>query len=144
MTSERTTAPPARQSMPPHRATDSDDVDRPDLFSVPPLRFVREYFALLTVSTLDIVLTYIILSMGGREVNPLADVVLEYYGHPGMVIYKMSIFIFVVVMCEVIARHEVKKGLWLARAGIAISAFPVVWSTLLLGSRFVFHFMGGG
>ncbi|MEM9419528.1 MAG: DUF5658 family protein [Planctomycetota bacterium] len=97
------------------------------------VHFPYAYLALAFVSALDLILTYIILLMGGYEVNPIANAVLQSPADfHGLILYKFVIVVSVVLICEYISRHAEGAGRRLAGWAVAISAFPVVWSTLLL------------
>jgi hypothetical protein len=94
--------------------------------SLPQMRYSSAYAWLVLVSSLDIILTSVILRLGGREVNPIAEAVIAMHGLPGMIAFKFALMVFVIIMCEVIGRVRPRTGLWLARFGILASAFPVI------------------
>lgn len=101
------------------------------------VRFSYFYLALVFVSALDLILTYIVILIGGIEVNPIANAVLQSPADfHGLIVYKFLIVAAVVLICEFISRHADATGRRLAGWAVAISAFPVVWSTLLLIGRF--------
>ena len=87
---------------------------------------------IIAVGTLDILLTTIILSLGGSEANPIAAAVITAYGLPGMVVYKYCCVAFVIFGCEFVARTLMDTARRLAALVIAISLAPVVWSSGLL------------
>lgn len=116
--------------MSPHRP---NEPDRLSFFSLPPVRYPDEYVWLVFVSSLDIIMTWAIMTkFGGREANPLANLYLSLHGFKGLVIFKFCIVTFVVVICEVVGRSDDRRGRWLARVGIGISAIPMVVSATLL------------
>ena len=84
--------------------------------------------------TLDILLTGVILSLGGYEANPIANAILMQYGFAGMVIFKYFVIALVIIGCEIVARHELKSAGRLAVVLIVIHFSPVIWSTGLLVS----------
>ena len=91
------------------------------------------YLALTFVSALDLVFTYIILLLGGYEVNPIANAVLQSPADfHGLIVYKFVIVVAVIGVCEFIGRHAPDTARRLSGWAVAISAFPVVWSSLLL------------
>lgn len=94
------------------------------------------YILLVVVSTLDLLLTYVILLLGGFEVNPVANAVLMAGNIQGMVAFKFSIVALVIVICEVVNHHAQPTARRLAIWAVLVSAFPVVWSSLLLHSHF--------
>ena len=72
--------------------------------------YQSQYVWFVFVAALDIILTWTILGLGGREVNALADAVIRYRGLPGLILYKFSLTIFVIVMCEFIGRRKPATG----------------------------------
>ncbi|MEM9064183.1 MAG: DUF5658 family protein [Planctomycetota bacterium] len=97
-----------------------------------PLRYTDGYAWLLLVATLDIVLTWTILHMGGTELNPLAATAIEHGGRAGIIGWKFMTVVIFVFTCEAVGRRHVMAGQRLIFTAVAISAFPVVWSTVLL------------
>jgi len=102
------------------------------LFASQPMRYPNAYAWLMLFSAMDIMLTWVILSRGGREVNALADWVIKQFGLNGMIIYKFALVLFFVVLCEMVGKLRDRSGITLSRVGVAIGAFPVVWSMGLL------------
>lgn len=90
------------------------------------------YLWLIFVSTLDVILTRVVLFFGGTEVNPLADWVLGHFGRMGMSIFKFLIVAFVIIVCEYIGRRSWTTAHRLARVSIVISVIPVCWSCLII------------
>ena len=88
---------------------------------------------LVFVSSLDIMVTWIILHMeGGEEANPLAEAVIWHWGLSGMIAFKFALVVFFIVMCEVVGRRNPTKGRWLAVIGVGISAFPSIYGMILM------------
>ncbi len=103
------------------------------LFTTRPMLFPNAYTWLLLLSAMDIMLTWVILSHPhGQEVNALANMVIQRFGLEGAIIYKFGLVLFFIVLCEFIGRLRLSSGRGLSRVGIAIAAFPVVWSLWLL------------
>jgi len=96
------------------------------------MRYQTGYVWFIFVSSLDIMLTWLILSKGGSEVNPVAKLVIDAWGLPGAIIFKLSLMLFVIIACEIVGRKSDLKGRVLALVAILISSFPVVWSLTLL------------
>ena len=59
--------------------------------------FAEHHCWFVLVGTLDLLLTKVILSLGGRELNPLADLVLRQFDTPGLAALKYSTIIIVVL-----------------------------------------------
>jgi hypothetical protein len=101
--------------------------------SPPGVLFPYTYLALIFVSALDVIFTYVVLLIGGVEVNPIANAVLHGPAEfDGLIAFKFAVVGLVVLLCEFIGRHAVETARRLSRWGVAISSFPVVWSSLLL------------
>lgn len=97
-----------------------------------PVRHRDEYIWLVVVSVLDIMCTMVILALGGREVNPIAEHVLQAAGVSGIVFLKFAMVSLVICICEYITRQQPTTGLALAQLAVVISALPVVWALLQL------------
>lgn len=80
------------------------------------------------ISAFDVILTWLILLLGGSEVNILADAVISHAGLKGVLIYKFCLVILVVVVCEVVGRRRPRIGRNLARFAVVITALPVILS----------------
>ena len=100
--------------------------------SLPEMRFQNQYVWFVFFSALDIMLTWAILSRGGREVNPIADQVIQLWGLNGAIVFKFSITVLVVLVCEVVARQRYAMALGLAITSVVVSSIPVFYSLLLL------------
>jgi len=98
----------------------------------PEMHFQNHYVWLVFFSSLDVMLTWKILEQGGREINPIAAAVIDFWGMHGATAFKFALITWVVIVCEVLARMRARAGRFLAVAAVAISAFPVCWSLTLL------------
>ena len=99
------------------------------------MRFPELYVWLLFVSSLDIMLTWVILRDGGSEVNPVARLVIDAWGLNGAILFKFGLILFVIIACEVISRTRLHVARVLIWFGVLISSFPPVWSVTLLALR---------
>lgn len=97
-----------------------------------PMLFERFYPWLVLAACLDIMLTYVVLTRGGREVNALAAAVIDAAGHWGMIGYKLTIIIVVILICEFVGRHRQQVGQTLVGIAIALNLLPVVYTLGLL------------
>ena len=104
----------------------------PKLVSLPEMRYQTEYVWFIFVSSLDIMLTWLILSKGGLEVNPVAKLVIDNWGLAGAIGFKFALSLFVIVACEVVGRKRDRLGRSLILFGIVVSGSPVVYSLYLL------------
>jgi len=96
------------------------------------MRYPTEYVWFLLFSSMDVMLTWAILTMGGTEVNPLAALVIDHWGLPGAIAFKFSLMLAVVLACETIGRKVDRVARNLAQAAVVISAMPVLFSLALL------------
>ena len=123
------TTPPSKQDSehPPN-----EDAVALGALDIPEMRYQEQYVWLTFVSSLDIMLTWHILRKGGEEVNPIARLVIDMWGLGGAVAFKFSLMIFVIIACEVIGRREDKTARRLILFAVFVSAFPPIWSMILL------------
>ena len=91
-----------------------------------PVLFPQLYLWLVFVSVLDIVFTVTILSLGGHEVNPIADWFLDLWDTWGLIVLKFLAISFAITLCEIIGRMRYMTGLRFAQAAIGIGLIPVV------------------
>jgi len=101
----------------------------------PEMHFQNAYAWLILVSSLDIMLTWKILDRGGMEVNPLASLVIDAWGMQGAIAFKFALMMWVIVVCEFLARLRRGAGVFLAYAAVIVSASPVAWSLFLLAAN---------
>lgn len=98
--------------------------------------YPRLYTWVVFLASMDIIMTWVILHMGGSEVNALAATVIERWGLVGMIVLKFVSIIAVVLISEFVGRRKHTTGRWLVMATIVISVLPVTLSFALL-VRFV-------
>lgn len=98
-----------------------------------PIAFGRLYFWYILLATLDLVTTVIILNLGGREANAVANLVLQSAGTIGLLLLKYGSVMLVVCICEFIATRKPGLGRLVVIAAIVLSAFPVAvgWAQLV-------------
>src|SRR5262245_28947625 len=110
----------------------------PGWLDVPALSHPCLYLVFVLVSTLDVVLTWLILAMNGDELNPIAALVIRDWGLPGAIVFKFSLTLFVIVLCDVVSRSQfrghgrARTGRFLAMLAIVVSALPVIYSLGML------------
>jgi len=102
------------------------------------MHYPNAYTWLLLLSAMDIMLTWVILSFGGGEVNPLARWIIDHWQLTGMITYKFSLILFFIMICEIVGTLRDTTGLMLSRFSVCIAMVPVVWSLVLL-ARFSAH-----
>src|SRR5262245_22314701 len=94
--------------------------------------FPNGYVWFVLVSALDIMLTWVVLHLGGREANALAERVIFHFGLPGLVAYKFVLVIVVIAVCEIVGRRNREKARKLLSVGIMVTCMPVVLALALL------------
>ena len=100
-----------------------------------PVRYPDLYTWLVFAAALDVMFTYLILYIGGIEVNRLAAGIMQSWGFHGMVVYKFALILFIIVLCEIIGRRDQQWGWRLGAIGITLTFAPVVLAMLLLAGR---------
>lgn len=90
------------------------------------LLFPNVYPWFLLMAAMDIVFTWVVLALGGQELNLFAAHLLERHGFIGMVWLKCLSVLVVVAICEVVGRGQRVTGLNLARCSVLVTCVPVV------------------
>jgi heme/copper-type cytochrome/quinol oxidase subunit 3 len=98
----------------------------------PHVRYPNGYVWLVFVATLDVFFTYIVLRLGGREVNPVAAHVISHWDVPGMVTFKLCLITLAIVIAEEVGRRDDRLGRRFVGYAIALSLAPVTLAILLL------------
>ena len=88
--------------------------------------YPEAYFWFIVLSTLDLLLTSLILHLGGRELNPIAHAVLVQWDLTGLTIFKFMMVGLVLCLCEAIGRLRWSTGRAVAWVGVGITCVPVV------------------
>ena len=96
------------------------------------MRYPNSYAWLLLLSSMDIMLTWVILLFGGSEVNPIARWIIDHYNLMGMIIYKFALIVFFISICEIVGTLRDSTGWLLSKVSVMIACVPVVWAMYLL------------
>lgn len=96
------------------------------------MRYPNSYAWLLLLSSMDIMLTWVILLFGGSEVNPIAREVIDMFGLSGMIIYKFALIVFFICICEIVGTMRDSTGWLLSKLSVIIACVPVCWAMYLL------------
>jgi hypothetical protein len=94
--------------------------------------FPNGYVWFVLISTLDIVLTFLVLHLGGREANHVANVILQRYGLRGLIAFKFALVTLVIVICEWVGRRREESARLLLSAGFIITCMPVAIAMVLI------------
>jgi len=81
--------------------------------------------ALLLVSTVDLLMTYVLLRTSHRfyESNPIAQWVFARWNMAGMVVYKFALVAFIISLGEIIERHRPRWGKGILLLGCLVTAY---------------------
>jgi hypothetical protein len=96
------------------------------------VRYPNHYAWLVLVAALDVMLTWVILHVGGTEANPVAAKIINRFGLPGMVVFKMALIFVAILVAEEVGKRDDRKGRKFAEYAIVIAAFPVIIALVLL------------
>ena len=99
------------------------------------VRYPNLYTWFVFLASLDVMLTYMVLQLGGYEANELAATVMRTAGWHGMIAYKFVLVTVVILLCELIARRDAHWGRRLGAIGIGMTCVPVVLAFVLLATR---------
>jgi hypothetical protein len=95
-------------------------------------QYPRHYPWFITLAGLDILLTWIVLSLGGQELNAVARLALDLAGIPGMIALKLAAVFIVCAVCEYAGRRKPHLGRGVANLAIAANTIPVTVACLCL------------
>lgn len=91
-----------------------------------PLRYPVAHGWSVVLAALDLILTWVVLHLGGRELNVLADAVICRFGVAGVTTYKFGLVSFVICLCELVGRRDVEAGRKFSITVVAIATTPVL------------------
>lgn len=103
-----------------------------------PILYPKAYSGYITLAVMDVLLTSLILRLGGIEMNWVAAWVIEKAraieatGLTGMTLFKFATVFFVLVACEIVGRRHAAWGSKLSRIAVLISVVPVAMAVLQL------------
>ncbi len=87
--------------------------------------FPGAYVWCVFFASLDIMVTWIVLHMGGREANGLAAFLIHRLGLWGIVVFKFVVIMSVIAICEFVGRRKHPVGKRLAEWAVALNVVPV-------------------
>lgn len=92
------------------------------------------YVWFVLLASLDIMLTWVILWLGGHEVNVFANWIIRFGGLPGMAAFKFGCVVLFITICEVVGRRRENLGRPLALWAVVLNAVPVLVALVHLAS----------
>lgn len=87
--------------------------------------YPRHYAWVLALAVLDIVVTTLVLSTGGKELNAIARWAIEHAGVLGMVCIKAASLALVLGICQYLGRHRPRAGLRIAEFALVANSVAV-------------------
>jgi hypothetical protein len=94
--------------------------------------YPRHYAWVLALAVLDIIVTALVLSTGGKEMNAIARWAIEHAGVIGMVAIKATTLTIVLCICEYLGRHRPKVGLRIAEFALIANSAAVACGLVYL------------
>lgn len=102
------------------------------MFFTRKLPLETETCVFILLSAFDVFMTYILLSMDNFiESNGLANMILIRFGFKGMVYFKFSVVLVVVIIAQIIATRRIQTAQRLLYAGSFITLCVVIYSMYL-------------
>lgn len=97
------------------------------------MRYPNTYAWLLLLSSMDIMLTWVILLFGGFEANPIARwAMIKNYELPSLIVYKFVLIVFFISICEIVGTLRDSTGRLLSKFSVLVACVPVCWAMYLL------------
>ncbi|MBS0191443.1 MAG: DUF5658 family protein [Phycisphaerales bacterium] len=90
-----------------------------------PILYPKSYAVFLVLAALDVICTWFVLAMGGRELNAVADMLLQQWDIHGLLMLKVGVVAMVLMIAEFIGRRRPGAGERLMFAAVAMNMFPV-------------------
>lgn len=97
-----------------------------------PILYPKTYAAFLMVAAMDVICTWMVLSLGGREINVIANMLLQRWDVHGLLLLKFGVCVMVLLTCEFVGRRRPITAIRLGIAAIVLNIFPVVVGTTQL------------
>jgi hypothetical protein len=97
------------------------------------VRYPNCYAWFVLLASLDLMLTWAVLHLGGLEMNHVADAVIRRWDLPGLVAFKFAIVALVIGICEVVGHRHDATGRRLAEWAVALTSVPVILAVFQLG-----------
>lgn len=102
-----------------------------------PVLYPGSYAGFIALALLDVLLTWLVLSAGGVELNAIAAWLISRHNVPGMVALKFGTVMIVLIACEIVGSRAHHKGRKLAVWAVLINAVPVLAAAFQLAPLYV-------
>ncbi len=91
------------------------------------MRYQIAYLWFVSLSVLNLWFSTLILKDSyGRELNPIADLIYQRFHVSGLVVFKLTTVLFIIVLCEVIGTRRDDLGRRVALLAVVLSVIPVL------------------
>lgn len=105
----------------------------PGFYSTPAMRYPNLYTWMLLLSTMDVLLTFLVLHVwGGVEANPVAAGIIDKHGFHWAMTFKFAMTVLAILSCEWVGRKNDKAGRRLAIMCLIVVTIPVLHTFALL------------
>lgn len=103
-----------------------------------PILFPKMYWAYIALAAADVLLTTLILSVGGMELNAVGRAAFAIGGITGATFLKFTTVAIVLLVCEYTGRTRVGLGRALAYIAVSVSFVPVTVGVMEVADAFRF------
>lgn len=98
-----------------------------------PILFPRMYWAYIVLAAMDVLLTALILKVGGHELNAVGRAAFAWAGLFGATMLKFTTVTVVLLACEYAERAKPDAGRLIVYAAVSISTVPVMMGLMEIG-----------
>ena len=96
------------------------------------LSFLDLYFWVAVVAVLDVLVTWFILELGGSELNPIADYMIQRAGFLGISLLKIGSLFVVLMAVELLSQRRLRLARRLTVFWLAMWTFPPLFGAMQL------------
>jgi hypothetical protein len=97
-----------------------------------PCRYLGLHRWFLALAAIDVVLTTLVLRVGGQEANVVPRAILENAGLGGMILLKTVCVVVVLLACEIVGRRREEMGRRLALLAVAANTLAATMGAAYL------------
>ena len=103
-------------------------------FATSRVLYPQRYLLFIFLSLMDVLMTAFILSVGGWEVNALANRMFSRFDLVGLVVLKFCMVSLFLLVCELVGKRNHRTGGRLVIAAILITIVPLVVGSVELAA----------